>query len=93
MSFSFVLHTFKMEKTYKLFKGQNLVTEQYSYLINLLGKPINQIIDEVCWVAFHIEGVLINEPAKGKLIIYGKNDAEALNVLLRYLEMQLLLSL
>ena len=82
-----------MENGYKLFKQQNLVTVKYWYLLKLLKKDLNQIIDELKWVAFHSESVLINDSQKGILVIYSQTDYSALPVLLTYLERQLLLDL
>ena len=81
-----------MESGYKLFKGDHLVTVKYSYFENIIVKNVDQIIEEISWVALHKDHtMIIDEPCKDRFIIYAKDDCTALEVLLTYLEMQLLL--
>ena len=54
-------------------------------------KNINVIVEELEWVASHKDSVVIDEPCHGRLVIYAKDDYSALEILLIYLEMQLLI--
>ena len=80
-----------MAPGYKLYQEQNLVTVKYDYLEKYCEKSINVIVEELEWVASHKDSVVIDEPCHGRLIIYAKDDYSALEILLIYLEMQLLI--
>ena len=48
-------------------------------------------MEELEWVVSHKDSVIIHEPFHGRLVIYAKDDYSALEILLIYLEMQLLI--
>ena len=80
-----------MAPGYKLYQGQKLVAVKYDYLEKYSEKNISTVLDELQWVANHKDSILIDKPSKRSLVIYAKDDYCALEVLLIYLEMQLLL--
>ena len=86
-----ILNSNKMGQGYKLFRHEHHVRVKYSYLLKLLDKEISDILEEISWVAGHKNSQIINQPWRNVFIISGQTDEDALEVLLAYLEMQLLL--
>ena len=78
---------------YKLYKGEGILIVKHTYLLKYVPKTLDEVIDEIEWVADNFETAFIDEPNRSRVVIVGKDDLTVMQVLLSFMEMQLLQTL
>ena len=76
---------------YQLYKGSHVLTVRKAYLLKHINHKIEEIIDEISWVASHLQCEVIEQSRR--IIIKGNEDYDVMSVLLTYFELQLLIYL
>ena len=79
-----------MASGYALYKGSHVLSVRHSYLLEHVKKTLEEVINEIKCVASHFDCVVITD--KNRIIIHGNDDIGVLNVLLSFMEMQLLIT-
>ena len=51
------------------------------------------VIDKIGWLATNYESEIVNDPVKNRIFIFGEDDLTVMQVLLSFMEMQLLITL
>ena len=80
-----------MENGYTLYKKLGIVTVRYTFLLKSLNKSLQEIISEITDFAETFEAEVENDDKRNRIIIYGKDIVQSLEILLFYLEIQLLI--
>ena len=76
-------------KGYKFYGDYNTVTVEQEFLMKLVNKNLNDIFDELSFVASYLHSIIINDNDSKTLVIYGTSHYSVLKVLLVYFEWQL----
>ena len=80
-----------MASGYILYKGSHVLSVRHSYLLEHVNKTLEEVINEIKSVASHLDCAIITD--KNRIIIHSNDDVSVLNVLLSFIEMQLLISI